>query len=192
MASPDKCPNRRWNRDRLQEKVWEELRAFLLKPGVVIQGIESVKDNVSQPDYYKQELHDIEKALKSLDGEQLSLLQQAKRGFPENMIEADNRRINESRASLLQRKADLEDNIARASQAAENMANIDRFCELATRNIDTFTVEDKKLVVKALDLKVHVSPDRINIDGIIPIIDNIPADYVTSRFSESVKQNSFQ
>ncbi len=102
----------------------------------------------------------------------------------EAMVEADNKRINESRASLLQRKADLEDKIARASQAADNMASIEKFCELVRRNIDNLTDEDKKLAAQALDVKVHVYPDRINIEGIIPILDNIPSDYVTSRLEE--------
>ena len=185
MVLPNKCTNRRWNRDKLQDLVWEQIRAFLLKPEAVIAGVEAIRDNASQEDYYRQELRDIDKALKSLDEEQWSLLQQAKRGFPEAMVEADNRRINESRASLLQRKADLEDKIARASQAADNMASIEKFCELARRNIDDLTEEDKKLAAKALDVKVHVYPDRINIEGIIPILDTIPSDYLTSRCSAS-------
>ena len=185
MISPNKCSNRRWNRDKLQDLVWEQIRALLLNPETVLAGIEALQDNASQEDYYRQELTDIDKALKNLDEEQWSLLQQAKRDFPEKMVEADNRRINESRASLLQRKADLEDKIARASQAADNMASIEKFCELARRNIDDLTEEDKKLAAKALDVKVHVYPDRINIEGIIPILDTIPSDYLTSRCSAS-------
>ena len=187
MVSPEKCANCRWNRDKLQDLVWEQIRAFLLKPEAVIAGVEAIRDNASQEDYYRQELRDIDKALKSLDEEQWSLLQQAKRGFPEAMVEADNRRINESRASLLQRKADLEDKIARASQAADNMASIEKFCELARRNIDDLTEEDKKLAAKALDVKVRVYPDSVNIEGIIPILDDIPSDYLTSKCSESAR-----
>jgi hypothetical protein len=92
--------------------------------------------------------------------------------------------------SVLQRKPDLKDKIARASQAANNMASIEKFCELARRNIDDLTDEDKKLAAKALDVKVHVYPDRINIEGIIPILDTIPSDYLTSRCSESARARS--
>ncbi len=106
------------------------------------------------------------------------------------MVEADNKRINESRVSLLQRKADLEDKIDRALQAADSMASIERFCELATRNIDTFTDEDRKLAAKALDLKVHAYPDRVNIEGIIPIPEDIPSQRLTSKCSESAKASS--
>ena len=134
-------------------------------------------------DKLRQELHDIEKALRSLDEEQWSLLQQAKRGFPEVMIEADNKRINESRITLMRRKADLEDKIGQAAQAADNMASIEQFCELARCNIENFTDEDKKLATKALDVKVYVHPDRINIEGIIPILDDVPSNYLTSRCS---------
>lgn len=56
---------------------------------------------------------------------------------------------------------------------------------VARRNIDNLTDEDKKLAAKALDAKVHIHPDRINIEGIIPILDDVPPDYLTSRCSES-------
>lgn len=149
----------------------------------MLAGIEAIQDNASQEDYYRQELHDIETALRRLDDEQWSLLQQAKRGFPEGMVEADNKRINENRTLLMQRKADLEDKIARAAQASDNMASIQQFCEVARHNIDNLTDEDKKLAALALDARVYVYPDRINIEGIIPILEAIPSDYLTSRCS---------
>jgi len=183
MVSPNKCFNRRWNRDKLQDLVWEQIRAFLLNPEAVLAGVQAVQDNASQEDYYRQELHDIEKALRGLDEEQWSLLQQAKRGFPEGMVEADNKRINESRTILMQRKADLENKVVSAARAADNMVGIEKFCELARRNIDTLTDEDKKLAAQMLDAKVYVYPDSVNIDGIIPILDDVPSDYVTSRCS---------
>jgi len=183
MISPVPCTNRRWNRDKLQALVWEQLRAFLQKPEAVFAGVEALRDNVSQEDYYRQELSDIDRGLKRLDDEQWGLLQQAKRGFPEAMVEADNKRINESRASLLHRKADLEEKMAEAAKAADNMAGIEKFCELASRNVDTLTDEDKKLLAKSLDLKVCIYPERVSIEGLIPILDTIDSDCLTSRCS---------
>jgi len=184
FVSPDKCSNHRWNRDKLQDLIWEKLRAFLLNPEAVIAGVEAIQDNAAQENYCRQELREVERALRGLDEEQWSLLQQAKRGFPEEMVEADNKRINESHASLMQRKADLEDKITRAAQAADNMTSIEQFCQLVRHNIDNLTDEDKKLAVKALDVKVRVYPDTVNIEGIIPILDDVPSDYLTSRCSE--------
>jgi len=152
-----------------------------LNPEAILAGVKAVQDNASQEDYYRQELHDVETALRRLDEEQWSLLQQAKRGFPEEMVEADNKRINESRTSLLQRKADLEDKIAQAAKAVDNVASIEQFCQLVRRNVDDFTDEDKKMAAKALDLKVRVYPERVNIEGIIPILDNVPSNYLTLR-----------
>lgn len=55
MVSPDKCSNRRWNRDKLQVLVGEQIRALLLNPEAVLSGIEAVKDNASQANYYRQQ-----------------------------------------------------------------------------------------------------------------------------------------
>jgi len=157
---------------------------LLLKPEAVIAGVKSVQEDASQVDYFGQDLHDLEKALRRLDEEQWSLLQQAKRGFPEGMVEADNKRINESRTLLMQHKTDLEDKVARAAQVSDNIADIERFCEVARRNIDNLADEDKKLAAQALDLRVRVYPDSVNIEGIIPILEDIPSDYLTSRCLE--------
>ena len=184
MVSPTRCPNRRWNRDKLQDVVWEQLRGFLLNPQAVLAGVEIVRDNVSQQDYYRQELREVERSLRRLDEEQMSLLQQAKKGFPEALVEADNKRINGSRTSLMQRKTDLEAKVVQAVQAVDNIASIEKFCELASRNVDTLTDEDKKLLTKALDLKVRIEPQRVSVDGIIPIADNMSSDYLTLRCSE--------
>ena len=163
---------------------------MLLNPEAVLAGIEAVKDNASQANYYQQELDDVGTALRRLDEEQWNLLQQAKRGFPEEMVEADNKRINESRTSLMQRKADLEDKIAQAERANDNMASIEQFCELTRQNIENFTDEDKKLATKALDLKVRVYPDTVKIEGIIPVPEDMSPDYLTSRCSESARVRS--
>ena len=187
MVSPNRCTNRRWNRDKLQDLVWEQLRAFLLKPEAVFAGVAAIRDNASQEDYYRQELRDIDRGLKRLDEEQWGLLQQAKRGFPEAMVEADNNRINESRTSLLQRKADLEEKMTQAAEATDNMASIEKFCELARRNVDTLTDEDKKLLAKSLDLKVRICHESVSIDGIIPILEDVDSEYLTSRCSGLVK-----
>jgi len=149
-----------------------------------LAGVEVVRDNASQESYYRQELREVERALRKLDEEQLSLLQQAKKGFPEELVEADNKRINGSRTSLMQRKADLEDKMAQAAQTVDNMASIEKFCELTSRNIDILTDEDRKLLAKALDLKVRIEPQKVSIDGIIPISDNMSCDYLTPRCSE--------
>jgi len=64
------------------------------------------------------------------------------------------------------------------------MASIEQFCELARRNIDNLTDEDKKLAAQMLDAKVNIYPDTVNIEGIIPILDDVSSDYVTLRCSE--------
>jgi len=105
------------------------------------------------------------------------------------MVEADNKRINESRTSLMQRKADLEEKVAQAARAADSMAGIKKFCRMASRNVHTLTDEDRKELAKALGLKVRIDPKRVNIDGDIPILDNVPSDYLASKCSESARAN---
>jgi len=101
--------------------------------------------------------------------EQQQLLQWALKGFPEETVVAENKRLNEQRAILEQRKSELETRIEQAKQTEVDMECIERFCELVRQNLGNFTFEDKRLALEALQVKVWVDGDNVNIEGAIPV-----------------------
>ena len=66
IVSPDPCPNRMWNTDKLETLVWQEIETLLAKPEVVLSSLEETQKNIGQEEYLKQELINLEVTLKTI------------------------------------------------------------------------------------------------------------------------------
>jgi len=169
IVSPTRCNNRRWNANRLEETVWSQIEALLTEPEVVLAGLKTRASATIDASNLEQELAQVDKRLKALDKEQQQLLQWALKGFPEEMVTTENKRINEQRAMLEQRTDELETRIEQAKQPEVDMEGIERFCELVRHNLGDFTFEDKRLALEALHIKVWIDGNSVNIEGAIPL-----------------------
>jgi DNA repair exonuclease SbcCD ATPase subunit len=149
--------------------VWQQIEALLTQPEVVLAGLKTRVDNAKEASHLEGELAEVNKRLKALDKEHQQLLQWALKGFPEETVVAENKRLNEQRAILEQRKSELETRIEQAKETEVDMECIERFCELVRQNLRDFTFDDKRLALEALSIKVFVDGNSINIEGAIPI-----------------------
>ena len=64
------------------------------------------------------------------------------------------------------------------------MECIERFCELVRHNLGDSTFEDKRLALEALQIKVWVNGNNVNIEGVIPVVED-DIESATLRCSES-------
>ena len=55
-------------------------------------------------------------------------------------------------------------------QAVSRIAEIKQFCELAGANLTSFTDEDWETSLEALDIHITVYPDRVDVEGSIPLV----------------------
>ena len=190
IVSPTRCKNRTWNANRLEELVWQQIEALLTRPEVVLAGLKTRVDDAKEASHLEGEMADVSRRLKSLNKEQQQLLQWALKGFPEETVVAENKRINEQRDMLKQRKSELETRIEQAKQTEVNMEGIERFCELVRQNLGDFTFDDKRLALEALQIKVWVDGNNVEIEGAIPIAgDDIVS--ATPRCFGYNRKNSF-
>ncbi|GAJ24209.1 unnamed protein product, partial [marine sediment metagenome] len=164
-----KCQNRRWNANRLEQLVWQQIEALLTQPEAVLAGLKTRMDDAKEASHLEQELAEVSRRLKALDKEQEQLLQWALKGFPEETVIAENNRINGQRDTLNERKVELETRVEQARKTEVNFENIERFCELVRQNLGDFTFEDKRLALEALQVKVCVDGNNVNIEGAIPM-----------------------
>ena len=104
-------------------------------------------------------------------------------GFPEELVIVENQKINGDRAVLLQRKAELEAKIEQTQRATVDMDNIKLACEMVSQNLSSLTYEDKRLAVKAIDIKVWIKHDELTMEGSIPMPDDLSNLHATSRCS---------
>ena len=154
----------------MEESVWQKIEALLNQPGTALQLKAKANDAIEVSPRLEQELAQVSRRLKALDREQEQLLQWALKGFPEETVVAENKRINEQRDVLKQRRIELETRIEQARQIDVNFESIEQFCEQWRQNLGEFTFEDKRLALEALQLKVWVDGDDEPImEGAIPI-----------------------
>ncbi len=118
-----------------------------------------------------------------MDEEQKQLLKQSLMGFPEELVIQENQKINDDRAVLLQRKAELEAKIEQAQQAMVDMDNVKLVCDIVSKSLGNLTFEDKRLAIEALDIKVWINHKELIMEGSIPIPDDLSNLTVTSRCS---------
>ena len=104
-------------------------------------------------------------------------------GFPEELVIKENQKFNGDRAVLLERKAELEAKIGQTQRAVVDMDNIKLACEIVSQKLGSLTYEDKRLALKALDIKVWIKHTELTMEGSIPMIDDLSNLTVTSRCS---------
>ena len=137
---------------------------------------------VKEASYLGQDLERVNKRLKELDREQGKLLEWALKGFPAEIVIKTNERINRDRTELKQQGIELETRIDQAKHAEVDIAGVKRFCELARQNLRNFTFNDKRLALEALQVKVWIEGNAVNIEGAIPIAEE-DATGITPRCS---------
>ena len=184
IVSAEKCPNRMWRREELDQLLWDKVEALLARPEVVLAGLKAVEADSAQADHFEQELADVEARLEELDEQQKKLLKQSLRGFPEELIIKENQKINGARTVLLQRKAELEDKIEQVQQATVDLDKINVVCDIISKGLGNLTFEDKQLAMEALDIKVRIKGNELVMEGSIPIPDDLSNLTVTSRCLE--------
>ncbi|MFC2008449.1 hypothetical protein ACFLUT_00120 [Chloroflexota bacterium] len=103
-----------------------------------------------------------------MEEEQL-LLQWALKGFPEETVVRENRRLNNQRVELNKRMAQLTARMEAARQSELTAVKLDEYCRLAARNIDDFTYAEKRLALEALQVSVRVDGDMVYLTGAVPL-----------------------
>jgi site-specific DNA recombinase len=169
LLSDANCTTKSINAQELDETVWLEIKRVLQSPDVILAGIEEINAPSSQRGFMESEIDRIEKRLARLDKDQKELLQWALKGFPEEMVITENKKINSERAALHCRYDELKSKLDYIGKNLIEPNRVKEFCRLASEYIETFTIAEKKLALEILDVKVWLEPGRITVEGILPI-----------------------
>jgi len=167
------CCNKSWSADILESLVWSQIERILDNPELIIAEMEKQCQDANQLGVLETELQQIERHLKAFDREQKELLDNAIRGFPENLIIAENEKINSRRVSLETQKAELEAQIKASQKAAISLPKIEHFVELLRQKLTTLDFETKRLALDMLNIKVWLDGHNVEITGVIPVMDDV-------------------
>ncbi len=163
------CTNKSWSADKLESLVWEEVEHIIANPELIINEIERQRQDSDKSGVLQNELRHVERHLKSLKREQGQLLHWALKGFPEDTIVLENKRINDKRESLKAQKDALESQIKASQEATINVPKLERLVELIQQEIANQDFETRRLAMEMLNIKVWVDELSVEITGSIPI-----------------------
>lgn len=163
----NRCSNSYWNAEHIEGLVWRNVEAVLKEPEVVLAGLETLKEDNGGS--LGEDLEMAKDQLKQLGKRQEELLDWALKGFPEETVVKENKKINDYRIGLQKRKAELEAQTEQARQSQASIEDIKKACEIVSNNLCTLSYEEKRLALEALDIKVWLDNEKVTIKGAIPI-----------------------
>jgi len=141
-------------------------------PDFITTAIEKQHDATNNIDTLEPELQMVEKQLRALDREQKQLLQWALKGFPEDTVVAENKRINENRSNLQSRKAALETQMQASREAVVSLPKLEEYIQLVREKLTNLDFDMKRLALDMLNIKIWVDGSSVEITGTIPVEDS--------------------
>jgi site-specific DNA recombinase len=165
----DRCSNRSWQAAKLESMVWTEIERVLENPELIIKEIEKQRQDANELGVFEVELRQVERQLKALDRDHAQLLQWALKGFPEDQVIAENKKLNAGRERLKAQRAELEMQIKAGQEAIISLPKLEHFVELIRQKLTTLDFETKRQVLDMLGIKVWLNGDNVEITGVLPI-----------------------
>ena len=170
------CQNKNWGADQLEALVWAELEAYLSNRDLVANELSKQRQDVGQLGVLETELERVERQLKAVDRDQHQLLQWALKGFPENQVETENKRLNKARETLKAEKTELETLIKASNEAVINLPKLECFVKLMQHKISALDYDTKRQVLDMLDITVWLDGQAVEITGILDTEGVVTAD----------------
>jgi len=171
----DHCHNKGWSADKLETLVWVQIERVLDDPELIITELEKQRQDANELGVLETELKQVARQLKEIDRDQAQLLQWALKGFPEDHVIAENKKLNAARESLKAQKTELETKIKASQDAAISVPKLEHFVGLMREKLSMLDFETKRMALDMLDIKVWIDGYNVEVTGVIPISDYVIA-----------------
>ncbi len=171
------CHNKGWSANKLEAIVWGKLVEYLSEPEFILEEIESKRNNAGELSLRDSALKDVEQQLRAVDREQHHLLQWAMKGFPEHQVEAENRRLNQSRGTLEKRKLELGARLKASQEAVINLPKLEDFIRRFHDRMPDLDYQGKRDALEMLGITVSLDGENVEITGSLPedVIASLPS-----------------
>ncbi len=168
------CQNKNWGADKLEALIWAELEAYLSNRDLIANELSKQRQDADQLGVLETELERVERQLRAVDHGQHQLLKWALKGFPENQVEIENKRLNKARETLKADKAELEMQVKASREAVVSVPSLETFIGRIQDRISVLDYEGKRQVLDILGITIWLDGETVDITGVID-----PEDVVT-------------
>jgi hypothetical protein len=164
-APVERCQNKGWKADILENMVWTEIERYLSDRDLIKSEIENYRQESSQKEMLEDELNRIHRQLKAANREQHRLLQWALKGFPESQVEAENKRLNQTKKTLETQKAELETRLKTSSNAVIGADDLEVYLSYIQHHLKDLDNEGKRLALNMLGITIWLDGKTVEITG---------------------------
>ncbi len=148
--------------------MWAELENVLSHPEIVIHELETRRHDADRAGVLETELKQVERQLKAVDKDQVQLLEWALKGFPEETVLAENKKLNARRETLKANKAELETQLRTSQGAAISLPKLEHTVELLRNQLKDPDFATKRDFIEGMGIKVGLDGENVEITGFIP------------------------
>lgn len=168
------CNARYIRADYIEEIVWNNVRKALENPEVIVAELKRQADEQSKFSFQESDLNreitKLERGLRNYEKRERQLISLLGHGevTKDYVLDAVNQLKRECEADQeeLQKLKDTRD---RLSNMADAEIKLNEFCQRVRQNLDNATIQEKRLALDALDIRITASTQCIDIKGIIPV-----------------------
>jgi site-specific DNA recombinase len=168
------CNARYIRADYIEEVVWKNVRDVLEHPEVIVaelkrQAEEQNKISLQESDL-NREITKLERRLRNYEKRERQLISLLGHGevTKDYVLDEVNKLKSECEADQKELQK-LKETKTRISHVADAEIKLNEFCQRVRQNLDNATIQDKRLALDALDIRVRASTQSIDIKGIIPV-----------------------
>ncbi len=167
-VTPVKCNNRQYNAKKIEELVWAQIEEVLRNPDLILAELEK-REQEQESSIWQRDLERLINQLANRKKQKDRVWTAFRITGDEDTFRRDimilDREIQQTEAEI----AVLQERI----QANENFTldadNLKEACYIVASNLKSLSFEEKRLALQALQVKVSIDGDSINLQGAIPL-----------------------
>ena len=168
------CNARYIRADSLEEIVWNKVREVLEDPKIVLGELhrqaKAEQHKAGEGLSLDKEIARLQRKLRSYDAQQKRLVKLFRHGeVTEDYILDEMNQLKKDREEDEQHLCRLRETKEQLAKLATAEIKLNDFCARVRQNLADCSIEDKRLALDALDIKVVATQDHIEINGAIPI-----------------------
>ena len=167
-VTPIKCSNKQQNAKRLESLVWSQIEAILTKPELVFREVEN-EMALHQTTFWEKDLETASLQLTNRMKQKDRMWMAFRLTGDEEVFRRDIGAVMKEIEELQQEKARLESQLEASKRFNLNISEIKKACEIVSHNLHNLSYQEKRLALRALDIKVLVDVNTITVKGLIPI-----------------------
>jgi hypothetical protein len=150
---------------------WERVASVLRNPATVAAELERQRAEGPDP-VLEADLAAARRSLAKAERQQerlVTLYATGDEDFPLDIVRQQMAVIEREKAQWQATIADLEERLTEARSTLDQLYALTAYCERVAQNLETFTLEEKRLALEALQVRVTANGRDWQIDGAIPV-----------------------